>query len=319
MRRIGVITSGGDAPGMNAALRSVVRTACGKGIEVYAFYRGYQGIIDNDYKVFTARDVGNIIQLGGTVILTSRCKDFMTKAGFNKAVKNLKDDQIDGLIVIGGNGSFKGAYELNLAGIPTVGIPGTIDNDLGYTDRTIGFDTAVDTVVSLMNNVRDTVTAHERLTVVEVMGRYCGDIALLTGIACGADVILVPEVKMTPKEMCEKLLKSRSNGKKASIVVLAEGAGKAEDIVKTIKDMTGIDGRYLVVGHIQRGGSPSTIDRVLATRLGNFAVELLCKNKFGYAVGEKNGKLISVKLDDAVNEPNKFDKDLYSLIDRLSI
>ena len=319
MKRIAVMTSGGDAPGMNAAVRAIVRTASGFGIEVYGFYRGYQGIVDNDFTVLGPRDVGNIIQMGGTFLKTSRCKDFMTKEGFESAVKNLKKDKIDALIVIGGNGTFRGAEELNLAGIKVIGVPGTIDNDLGYTDRTIGFDTAVDTVVSLMNNVRDTVQAHERLTVVEVMGRKCGDIALQTGIACGADLILVPEVKLTDKQICDKLLRSRESGKKASIIVLAEGVGKAEDVLKIIKDQTGIDGRHLVVGYIQRGGSPTTIDRVLATRLGNYAVKLLRDGVYGVAVGEKNGKLVNVALKQAVSAVRKFDIDTYNLNDDVSV
>lgn len=319
MKRIALLTSGGDAPGMNATIRAVVRTAVSHGVEVVGFFRGYQGLIDNEFTKLSARDVGNIIQSGGTMLKTSRSSEFQTKQGFERAIENLKKNKIEGLIVIGGDGSYKGADNINRAGIPTVAIPATIDNDLHYTDATVGFDTAVDTVVSLMNNVRDTVNAHERLTIVEVMGAHCGDIALYAGVGCGAELIIVPEVKLSIEKICEKLLKSRETGKKSSIIMLAEGAGRASDLLKKIKQKTGIDGRELVVGHLQRGGSPSMIDRVLGTRLGKYSVDLLLSGIYGVAVGVRGSKLINMKIVDALNYPQTFDMETYKLNDIVSI
>lgn len=319
MKKIAVLTSGGDAPGMNATVRAVVRTAIFHGVEIIGFLRGYQGLVDNEFILLSARDVGNIIQMGGTMLKTSRSSDFQTKNGFEKAIENLKKNEVDGLVVIGGDGSYKGADNINRAGIPTIAIPASIDNDLHYTDSTVGFDTAVDTVVSLMNNVRDTVNAHERLTIVEVMGAHCGDIALYAGVGCGAELIIVPEVKISIEKICEKILKSREKGKKSSIIMLAEGAGKAETLLQEIKKRTGIDGRELVVGHLQRGGSPSMIDRVLGTRFGKFAVDLLLTQKQGLAVGIRGNKLIAMNISEALNYPQTFDMETYNLNDIVSI
>lgn len=319
MKKIAVLTSGGDAPGMNAAIRAVVRTAVSNKIEVIGFLRGYQGLIDNDFVHLSVRDVGNIIQSGGTMLKTSRCHDFMTTPGFKKAMNNLAKNKVDGLVVIGGDGSYKGADAISKAGVKAIAIPGTIDNDLHYTDFTLGFDTAVDTIVSLMNNIRDTANSHERLSVVEVMGATCGDIALYSGIACGAEIIIVPEVKMSVNQICEKLVKSQKERKRSSIIMLAEGAGKASELLKKIKGNTGIEGRELVVGHLQRGGSPSTIDRVYGTRFGNQAVNLLMEGKGGLALGVRCNKLISVPIIDALNTEKVFNMDLYKLNDIISI
>ncbi len=319
MKRIGILTSGGDAPGMNACIRAVVRSAVAKGLKVIGIQSGYQGLIEGKTIELGLRDVGNIIQAGGTFLKTSRSAEFMTLAGIKKAIITIKKEKIDCLIVIGGNGSLTGALELREHGVNVIGLPGTIDNDLGYTDVTLGFDTAVNTVTNLLNNVRDTSNAHERVSVVEVMGRHCGDIALFSGISAGADAIIIPEVKTDIDKVCDKLLKSAQTGKLGSIVVVAEGCGKAQDIAREIESKTGLESRAVVIGHLQRGGSPSMADRLFASRLGVCAVEMVEKGQFGVALGTISGKIKAIDLKDALNTPNTFDSATYEINNSISI
>ena len=319
MKKIAVLTSGGDAPGMNACIRAIVRAGLDSGDKIIGVKEGYQGLIDGKFVNLGLRDVGNIIQQGGTMLKTSRCAEVMTPEGFNKAVYNCKKEGLDGVIIIGGNGSLRGAVELKNAGVNVIGLPGTIDNDLGYTDFTLGFDTAVNTVTNLLNNVRDTSAAHQRVCVVEVMGRKCGDIALYSGIASGAEEIILPEVKTDYNEVCHKLLKSAKSGKLSSIIVVAEGAAKSDEIAKLIEEKTGLETKSVVIGHLQRGGSPSMADRVFASRIGVEAVNLIDQGKGGLAVGSRNGKIISEDIEKAVKTVNTFDKQTYEINKRISI
>jgi len=317
MKRIAVLTSGGDSPGMNACLRSIFRTSNNMGIELVGVKRGYSGLIDGDMFIMNKSHVGNILQNGGTFLKTSRSAEFMTDAGFKKALENLKKNKIEGLIVIGGDGSMNGALKLQNAGVKVVCVPGTIDNDLGFTDMTLGFDTACGTVVSLINNVRDTSLSHDRVSVVEVMGAFSGDIALYAGLASGADIVLVPEVPYTVEGVAERLIQNDKNGKSASIVIVNEKACSALALANMLASYK-IDARPLVLGHIPRGGSPSYKDRNLGAVWGNMAVKLLSAGAHGVAVGIKNSKYISVPLEKALKEKKKFDKDTYELINYLS-
>ena len=317
MKRIAVLTSGGDSPGMNACIRSVVRTAINSNMEILGVYKGYAGLVEGEIKSLTKRHVANILQNGGTFLKTSRSAEFMKKEGFEKAVNNLKANGVEGLIVIGGDGSMNGALELANAGIKVVCIPGTIDNDLGYTDLTLGFDTACNTVVSLVNNIRDTSLSHDRVSVIEVMGAGAGDIALHSGLACGADVILVPEVPYTIEEVAKRIIQNDKQGKFADIVVVNERAGSAYDIAGKLSSYK-IEARALVLGHIQRGGAPSYKDRNLGSLWGNMAVELLKNGEYNVALGIKNNKYIVSPLDKALKEKKKFNKELYNLANFLS-
>ncbi len=312
VKKIGVLTSGGDAPGMNAAIRAIVRYGIYLGLTVVGIEHGYQGLIDNKFRSLNMRSVSDIIQRGGTILKTARCDDFKTEAGQLKAVKNLKDAGIGGLIVIGGDGTFAGAKALSLRGVPAIGIPGTIDNDLAYTDYTLGFDTAVNTVLDAINKIRDTMTSHDRISIVEVMGRRCGDIALYAGIGGGAEVIIVPEHKMTIDEICDKLNEGRTNGKISGIVVLAEGAGKAEDYAAAITERTGLSIRSTVLGHIQRGGTPSNQDRMLASRCGAHAVRLISEGIGNRLVGIKDNKIIDIDITEGLAKKREFDMDIYN-------
>lgn len=318
MKTIGILTSGGDSPAMNACIRSVTRSAIQQGFKVLGVMRGYKGLIDGEFVPLTTRSVGNILQLGGTILKTSRCPEFLTKEGFVKAINNIKKAKIDALVIIGGDGSFKGAINLMNEGVNVVSIPATIDNDLKYTDYTLGFDTAVNTIVQLVNNIRDTSLAHERISVVEVMGAHCGDIALNVGAATGADYIIVPEVKFNPKDLYEKLLKNAQNGKTYSIVVVNEKVASAPEISKLIEKNTKLAVRPLVIGHIQRGGNPTADDRVLAMQFGHRAVELISNNNCGYAVGVLNNKIIEVPLEKSFEETRKFDIEMFKMAMDLS-
>ena len=319
MKKIAVLTSGGDAPGMNACIRAVVRSGIANGYEVVGIKSGYQGLIDKDYVTLGLRDVGNIIQTGGTILKTSRCSEFMQEEGFKKAVENYRSAGFEAIIVIGGNGSLSGATELKKAGVNVIGLPGTIDNDLGYTDFTLGFDTAVNTVTNLLNNVRDTSSAHDRVCVVEVMGRNCGDIALYAGISAGAEIILIPEVKTDMEEIYKKLINSAKTGKKSSIVVVAEGVGKAQVVAEAIQNNTGLESKAVVIGHLQRGGSPSMSDRVFASRLGVVAVECIKSGKTGIAIGIRDNKIITPEIEKAMKEKNVFDEFDYKINNIISI
>lgn len=295
--RIGVITSGGDAPGMNAAIRAVVRASIGRGVEVVGFYHGYDGIINDECDLMTSKSVGGIITRGGTALRSARSDRFRTREGREVAIETLNRHEVGGLVVIGGDGSLTGAQVLNDEfGLAVMGIPGSIDNDIPGTDFSIGFDTAVQTAVGAIDRLRDTAYSHERIFVVEVMGRRNGFIALEAGLACGAEAILIPEVPYSLHEICDNMTTAATRGKKSSIIVVAEGAARASDIKEFIERNTGFEARYLVLGHMQRGGSPSAFDRVLALRLGAFAANRLISGFSGEMVGVDGTKLVSHPL-----------------------
>ena len=313
MKRIGVLTSGGDAPGMNACVRAVVRYAIYNGMTVYGIERGYTGLINNNIKEMNKRSVSDIIQRGGTILKTARCPEFVEDKYMQIAVDNMEAYGIDGLVVIGGDGSFRGALDLyKKFGVKAIGIPGTIDNDLAYTDYTLGFDTSVNTVVSASNNLRDTMTSHDRVCIIEVMGRKCGDIALYAGICGGAEIILVPEVPFDLKQIVKKINLNQRIGKSSDIIVLAEGVCKAETLKEQLAE-NGITGsiKTPTLGYIQRGGAPTMADRVLSARCAVRAVDLLMADKGGRVVGIKDNKIIDVDIEEALTKKGKFDDDLY--------
>lgn len=313
MKKIGVLTSGGDAPGMNACVRAVVRYAIYNGLTVYGIERGYSGLINNHMVEMNKRSVSDIIQRGGTILKTARCPEFKEDKYMQIAVDNMEAYGIEGLVVIGGDGSYRGALDLyNKFGVKAIGIPGTIDNDLAYTDYTLGFDTSVNTVVSAINNLRDTMTSHDRVCIIEVMGRKCGDIALYAGISGGAEMILVPEVECDVKKIVKKISLNQRIGKTSDIIVLAEGVCKAEELKQELKD-NGILGsiKTTTLGYIQRGGAPSMFDRVLAARCAVRAVDLLMQDKGGRVVGIKDNKIIDEDIAEALAKERHFDKELY--------
>ncbi|WP_427339782.1 6-phosphofructokinase [Caloranaerobacter sp. DY30410] len=319
MKTIGVLTSGGDAPGMNAAVRAVVRTAIYNGLKVMGVKQGYNGLINGNIEEMNLSSVADIIHRGGTILRTARCEEFKTEEGRKKALTVLKVFGIEGLVVIGGDGSFQGAKKLSELGIPTIGIPGTIDNDLGYTDYTIGFDTAVNTVLDAISKIRDTSTSHGRAVIVEVMGRHCGDIALYAGLAGGAESVIVPEEGFDIDDVCKRLIQGRNRGKLHSIILLAEGVGRAYELGQEIQEKTGIETRVTVLGHIQRGGSPTAFDRILASKMGAKAVELLLEGKSGRVIGVKGNELFDMDIDEALSLEKNFDKGMYNLTKILSI
>ncbi len=318
VKSIAVLTSGGDSQGMNAAVRAVVRSGLYHGLRVFGVNRGYYGLIHNDIRPMDLRSVGDIIQRGGTILGTARCKEMMTPEGQQRAADNLRYHGIDGLVVIGGDGSYQGANKLSQLGIRTMGLPGTIDNDIAFTDYTIGFDTAVSIVVDAINKLRDTMSSHERASVVEVMGRHSGDIALYAGLASGAETILVPEVPFDLNQVSERLTESFRGGKRHSIIVVAEGVGKGDDIAKELTEKSGIDARVTVLGHIQRGGTPTHNDRVLASRLGDFAVRQLIAGESGKACGVVNNELVATDIATVVTTKKPFNMEMYELASRLS-
>lgn len=317
VKKIAVLTSGGDSQGMNAAVRAVVRSGLYHGLEVYGVQRGFLGLINDDMRSMDLRSVGDIIQRGGTILQTARCDEFRTPEGQQKAVQNLRNRGIDGVIVIGGDGSYRGANELGKLGIKTMALPGTIDNDIPFTDFTIGFDTAVSIVVDAINKLRDTMTSHERTSVVEVMGRHCGDIALYAGLASGAEAILVPEVSFDLEQITKRMIENFAHGKRHSIIIVAEGVGKGEDIAREIEKY-GIEPRVTVLGHIQRGGTPTHNDRVLASRLGDFAVRKMIEGESGKACGIVNGQELLTDIEVVVSSKRPFNMELYNLALRLS-
>jgi 6-phosphofructokinase 1 len=318
IKSVAVLTSGGDSQGMNAALRAVVRSALFYGLDVYGIQRGYKGLLNNEIRQMDLRSVGDIIQRGGTVLQSARCLEFKTPEGQAQGASILRERGIDALIVIGGDGSYQGAEKLHKLGIRTMGLPGTIDNDIAFTDRTIGFDTAVSIVVDAINKLRDTMSSHERASIVEVMGRHCGDIALHAGLASGAETILVPEVPFDLKEVAARLTENFQKGKRHSIIIVAEGVGSGDEIGRKLQDMTGMDPRVTVLGHIQRGGSPTHVDRILASRLGDFAVRKLLEGESGKACGVVDGELVATDLTKVVQSKKPFDMDKYQLLLRLS-
>jgi len=323
IKRIGVLTSGGDSPGMNAAIRSVVRTSAFHGLECTAVYRGYQGLIDGDFEEFNARSVNNIIQKGGTILKSARCEDFRTPEGRKKAYDNIKKVAMDALVVIGGNGSLTGAQKLNEEfGFPVMGIPGTIDNDILGTDYTIGFDTAINTVVEAIDKIRDTASSHNRLFFVEVMGRDVGLVALNSGVGAGAEEILIPEQNLGLDRMLESLKHSKESGKSSSIVVVAEGDKTGKNVFElkeyVEKYLPIYDVRVSVLGHMQRGGSPTCFDRVLASRMGVKAVESLIEGKTNCMIGVENNKMVLTPIDYAISGLTPIDEELVRVSDIMS-
>ena len=320
IKKIGVLTSGGDAPGMNAAIRAVVRTAIYNGIEVYGVVRGYNGLINGDFIKMDARSVGETLQKGGTILQTARCLEFKEQAGVLKAVEVAKANNIDGLVVIGGDGSFRGARDLSRAGLPTVAIPGTIDNDISCSEYTIGYDTCLNTVVSAVDKLRDTSSSHDRCSVVEVMGRNAGHIAVETSIACGAEVVLIPELPYDfDKDVIEVIKNGKQRGKKHYIVIVAEGIGGVVEIAKKIEDATGIESRATILGHVQRGGSPTVKDRVIASRMGAYAVELLIDGKSDRIVRMKDSIICDVDIEEGLQMKKSISADLVRLTKQLAI
>ncbi|WP_269412006.1 6-phosphofructokinase [Lentibacillus daqui] len=319
MKKIGVLTSGGDAPGMNAAIRAVVRKAIYHEIDVYGIMNGYQGLINGNIEKMEIGSVGDIIHRGGTVLRSARCDEFKTDEGQEKGIAQLKKFGIEGLIVIGGDGSFHGAQSLTDKGYPCIGIPGTIDNDIAGTDFTIGFDTALNTIIEAIDKIRDTATSHERTYVIEVMGRNAGDLALWAGLADGAESILIPEKSDSFEEVVNRLKRGHERGKKHSIIVLAEGVGSGFSFGERIEKATNLETRVTVLGHIQRGGSPTAQDRVLASRLGAQAVDILLAGKVGRMVGIENNKLVDHDLYDVMSHEHHINSDMYKLSKELSI
>lgn len=320
IRTIGVLTSGGDAPGMNATIRSVVRTALGKGLRVRGIRRGYQGLMEEEIIDLSARDVSDTIQRGGTILQTARCKEMRTEEGQQKAAAICKKYGIEGLVVIGGDGSFAGAQKLAKLGINTIGIPGTIDLDIDCTEYTIGFDTAVNTAMEAIDKVRDTSTSHQRCSIVEVMGRDAGYLALWCGIANGAEEILLPEEhNYDESEIIKRIIDNRDRGKKHYIIINAEGVGDSINMAKRIEEATGMETRATILGHMQRGGSPTAKDRVYASIMGAKAVELLCEGKTNRVVGYKHGEYIDVDIDEALNMEKKLPEYQLEVAKKLAI
>jgi len=318
--RIAVLTSGGDAPGMNAAIRAVVRTGISHGFEVMGVYRGYNGLINNDMKLMSLRDVSDIIHRGGTVLYTARSLKFREQKGIDTAVENCKKNNISGVVVIGGDGSFRGARDLSKAGIPCIGIPGTIDNDITCSDYTIGFDTAMNTAMEMVDKIRDTAQSHDRCSVVEVMGRHAGHLALQTGIAVGATYIIVPELGYDLNVIIERMKNTQESGKKHFIIVVAEGVdGGVEEIAQKIEAATGIESRATVLGHVQRGGSPTVRDRVIASQMGHHAVELLEKGIGNRVVAFKGSDVVDYDITEALNMTKSLDNELYNIALEISI
>lgn len=311
MKSIGILTSGGDAPGMNAAISSVVRLANSKGIKVIGVTKGYSGLIDGRLAEIDEKDIEGIVGRGGTILKTARCEEMKTKEGQEKALKVLKAFGVEGLVVIGGDGSFKGAQILSHMGMPTVGLPGTIDNDLAYTDYTIGFDTATHYVVNEIAKIRDTMLSHERIGVIEVMGNACGDLALAAGVAGEVEYIIVPEVEFDVDAICDSLVNRHIKGHMTSIVVIAEGAGKGEAFANYIRAKSNLDVKAIVLGYIQRGGAPTAFDRLMSIKMGIKAVELLESGDSNKVVGLHNNKIVAYDIDSALAMKMKFDRKLY--------
>jgi 6-phosphofructokinase 1 len=319
MKTIGILTSGGDAPGMNAAIRAVVRSGIYNDFKIMGIRQGYSGLINGEVYEMNLSSVADIIHRGGTMLRSSRSEEFMTDKGFKKALNIMEVFGIDGLIVLGGDGTLRGARELTNAGIPTIGIPCTIDNDCGYSDYTIGFYTAVETVVDAISKIRDTSTSHGRANVIEVMGRDCGDIALYAGVAGGAESIIIPEVEFDIDEVCKRAIQGKNRGKLHHIIVLAEGVGNAYDVSKAIVEKTGIDTRVTILGYIQRGGTPTSFDRIMASRMGSRAIELLNEGKSGRALGIKCNKVIDLDITEALEMKKEFNIEMYNTSKVLSI
>lgn len=318
IKKIGVLTSGGDAPGMNAAVRAVVRAALSKGMEVYGVHKGYVGLISGNIVKMDERSVSDIIHRGGTILSTARCPEFRTEEGIEKARKKCEELGIEGLVVIGGDGSFRGAADLSAKGVLCIGLPGTIDNDIACTDYTIGFDTAMNTAMELMDKLRDTSQSHDRCSVVEVMGRNAGHIAVNTGIACGATDIITVEAPYDLDVIAKSMLEKRSKGKQYFVVVVSEGVGHTEEIAKVLQEKTQIETRATILGHVQRGGSPTLRDRVEATRMGYYAVELLEQGIGNRVVGIKDSKIVDYDIQEALSMKKEYDSDLHRIAEEIA-
>lgn len=320
MKRIGILTSGGDSPGMNAAIRATVRCGIAEGMEVYGIRRGYEDLLDGDAVLMERSDVGDILHRGGTVLKTARSRRFMETGGPQKALDAMAQMRLNGLIVVGGNGSLQGALKLASAGARVMFLPGTIDNDLAYTDFTIGFDTAVNTVLDAISKIRDTSSAHERVTIVEVMGRNCGDIALYAGMAGGAEVVLTPEHKPRLPYVYNKVLMGLNRGKLHSIIINAEGSGiPSAELEAEIENYTGKETRTVVLSYLQRGGSPTANDRMLATLCAARAVRLIKEGSLSRAVGTKGGRIVDMDIFEAAAAGKTVDEGLYELVEVLSM
>lgn len=313
-KTIGILTSGGDAPGMNAAVRAVTRAALTKGMKVLGILRGYNGLINGDIIEMNARSVSGIIQRGGTILYTARCLEFKTQEGVKKAVDKCKELGLDGIVVIGGDGSFRGAADLSSHGVPCIGLPGTIDNDIACTEYTIGYDTAMNTAMEMVDKLKDTTQSHDRCSVVEVMGRNAGYIAVNVAVAVGAEAAIVVEKGFDIDAIIKNILDNRSSGKTHSVLIVAEGIGNAGQIAKDIEEKTGIESRATILGHVQRGGSPTVRDRVVATQMGYHAVELLEKGIGNRVVGLKDNKVYDVDIQEALSMKKPFEDELYKIL-----
>lgn len=318
-KRIGIITSGGDCPGMNSAIRAAVRTAIYNGLEVFGFAKGYKGIIENIFFPLYARSVSGIMQKGGTILQTARCPEFLEESYQKKAAQNLRNLEIDGMVIIGGEGSLKGAIALEKQGIPCVGIPASIDNDIPFTDMAIGVDTALNTILWATDAIKDTATSHERAFVIEVMGRNCGYLAVVAGIIAGAEYTLIPEAPLNIDKIVSSLKKRFDEGGTNAIIIVAEGAASANDIANQLKDRIGYEIRISVLGHIQRGGSPTAFDRLLSSRMGRTAVEYLIENKHNVMIGLQKSSMVATPLETVAKEKRKLDRDFLGLALMLGI
>lgn len=320
MKSIAVLTSGGDAPGMNPAVRAVVRTACQRGIKVYGVDRGYTGLINGAIHEMNLRSVSDIITRGGTILYSARCPEFKTEEGLQKAVSTCKKFGIDGMVIIGGDGSFRGARDLSLRGIPCIGLPGTIDNDISCTDYTIGYDTCLNTIVQMVDRIRDTSESHDRCTVVEVMGRGAGYLALEAGIAVGATSIIVPEVEYDiERDVIARIREFQKTGKKHFVVIVAEGVGGTAEIARKIEAETGVESRATILGHVQRGGSPTARDRIMASQMGSRAVDLLTQGIGNRVVGIRDNKIVDFDIFEALKMTKTIDMKDYELAHEISI
>ena len=324
MKTIAVLTSGGDAPGMNAAIRAVVRTGCENGMKVLGIRRGYNGLMSGDMYEMNLRTVSDIIHRGGTMLYSARSPEFKTEEGMQKAIDVCKANGIEGIVIIGGDGSFRGARDLSLRGIPCIGVPGTIDNDIACCDYTIGYDTAMNTVMDMVDRIRDTTESHDRCSVVEVMGRRAGYIALNSGIAIGATAILIPEVDFDiEKDVIERMKRTQKTDKKHFSIIVAEGVsekvGGVANLAKIIEEKTGVESRATVLGHVQRGGSPSLRDRLVASQMGNYAVHLLMKGIGNRVVAMQKEQVLDFDIYEALNMTNTIDLDLYRIALEISI
>jgi 6-phosphofructokinase 1 len=320
LKTIGVLTSGGDAPGMNAAVRAVVRTSCENGINVYGIKRGYSGLINGDVEQMSLRSVSDIIHRGGTMLYTARCNEFRTEEGMQKGINVCKDLGIEGIVVIGGDGSFRGARDLSIRGLPCVGVPGTIDNDIACCDYTIGYDTCLNTIMEMVDRVRDTTESHDRCSVVEVMGRSAGYLALNAGIAVGATAILIPEISYDiERDVIERIRRTQKTGKRHFIIIVAEGIGGVEELSKRVEEHTQVETRAVILGHVQRGGSPTVRDRVVASQMGYRAVKLLINGTGNRVVAMQKDEIVDFDIYEALNMKKSIDLDLYKMAHEISI